>query len=358
MPEKKRILIINPFGIGDVLFSTPLIRNLRFYFPDAFIAVAVQKRILPVLENNPYINKIIPFSRGDFKKLSRKSKIRALRMLFGVINQVRRQRFNLYFDLSLEHRYSLLLKLFGVKPRIGYNYKKRGRFLTDRIDILGYKDKHVAEYHLELLKFLTLKPRFTNIDLFLSQEQKDWAGNFLKQEGVNRGDLLVGIAPFGGETFGKQAEIKHWPIEKYAQICDLLIDRLKAKVIILAGPKEEILLGRLFSFMRNKAISAAQTSIIQLASIVDRCKLIISNDTGPLRFANALGIPTISLFGPVDEKVYGPYPSSVRNVVLKKDFDCRPCYQYFRTPDCQYQLRCLAQISTEEVFQAAERLLE
>ena len=358
MPEKKRILIINPFGMGDVLFCTPLIRNLRFYYPDAFIAVAVQKKVVPVLENNPYINKIIPFSRGDFKVLSRKSKAKALRLLLKTITEVFRHKFDLYFDLSLEHRYSLLLKFFGVRPRIGYNYKNRGRFLTHRIDIEGYRDKHVVEYHLELLRFLALKPRFWNLELFLRQDQKDWAKNFLRQGGIKEGDLLIGIAPFGGETFGRQAEIKHWPIENYAKTSDLLIDRLNAKIVVLVGSKEKENLNHLFSMMRNKAVDTIEASIMQLASIISNCRLVISNDTGPLRFANALNIPTISLFGPVDERVYGPYPPGPKHVVLKKDFDCRPCYQYFRVPECRYDRRCLRAITAQEVFQEAERLLK
>jgi len=359
MPERKRILIINPFGIGDVLFCTPLIRNLRFYYPDAFIAVAVQKKVAPVLENNPYINKVIPFSRGDFKDLSRQSKAKALKLLFKTIAEILRERFNLYFDLSLEHRYSLLLKLFGIRPRIGYNYKNRGRFLTHKIDIQGYTDKHVVEYHLGLLNFLGIKPQFRNLELFLRLGQKDWAKNFLEHKSIKPGDLLVGIAPFGGESFGAQKESRRWPIENYARLADLLIDRLNAKIVILAGPKEKESLKHLFSIMHNKdkTIDAAETSITQLASIINNCQIVISNDAGPLHLTVASNIPSVSLFGPSDEKVYGPYPANPKHIVLSKDFDCRPCYKYFRLAECRYQRRCLTAITVHEVFREAERLL-
>ena len=356
--EQKRILIVNPFGIGDVLFSTPLIRNLRFYYPEAFIAVAVQKRTAPILENNPHIDKIIPFSRGDFKELSRQSKAKALNLLFGVIAEVFRQRFDLCFDLSLEHRYSLLLKFFGVTPRIGYNYKNRGRFLTHKINIEGYRDKHVVEYHLELLKFLDLEPRFRNIELYLRQEQRDWAKDFLKQKGLNEGDLLIGILPFGGQSFGGQAEIRRWPLENHAKLADLLVDKLKVKIVILAGPGEKGNLNHLLTVMHNRAIDASETSIIQLASIIENCRLVISNDAGPLHIVNALNIPNISFFGPVDEEVYGPYPQNPNRIVLKRDFDCRPCYRYFRVPECRYERRCLTQITVGEVFQEAAKLLK
>jgi len=357
MPEEKHILIVNPFGIGDVLFSTPLIRNLRFYYPDAFIAVAVQKKTAPLLENNPNINRVITFSRGDYKDLSRRSRLQALKLLLETIRQVQGLKLDICFDLSLEHRYSLLLKLLNVKQRIGYNYKKRGRFLTDKISIDGYSQEHVVDYHLQLLKFLGLKPREGNLELFLSQSQKDWARDFLDHNGIEKSDLLIGIAPFGGETFASQALIKHWPVENYAKLCDLLIERLKAKIIILSGPQEKAGLNHLLSLMHNKAVHTTEASIMQLAAVTAGCRLVISNDTGPLRFANALNVPSLSLFGPVDEKVYGPYPVSCCNTVLKKDFACRPCYLNFRVSECPYQRRCLTSIKIEEVFLEAENLL-
>jgi len=357
MPQK--ILIINPFGIGDVLFSTPLIKNLRFYYPDAFIAVAVQKKIAAVLENNSNINKIIPFSRGDFKELSRQSRFKAIGVLLRTLGEVRRHKFDLFIDLSLEHRYSLALKFLGVKQRVGYNYKNRGRFLTHRTNIEGYKDKHVVEYHLQLLELLGLKPRFFNSELFLKREEKDWAEAFLNKSGISKDDLIIGIIPGGGASWGRQSYLKHWPGEKFAQVADGLVERIGAKIIIFAGSLDKAIAESVIQKMHQPAINMiARINLRQFIALINQCSLVIANDSGPLHIAVALGIKSVSLFGPVNEQVYGPYPPSPDYVVIKKDLNCRPCYRKFRVPECNYQRRCLTAITVEEVFQEAERLLK
>ena len=137
----------------------------------------------------------------------------------------------------------------------------------------------------------------------------------------------------------------------------MLPKRLNAKIIVLAGPKEKEHFARFLRLLRNKVIDTTDISLMQLAAVINNCKLVVSNDSGPLRFADALGILNISLFGPVDEKVYGPYPASPNKIIFKKDFDCRPCYQNFRTVQCQFNRRCLREISAEEVFKAAEKLI-
>ena len=355
----KRILIINPFGIGDVLFCTPLIRNIRFYYPDAFIAVAVQKKVAPVLENNPSINRVIPFSRGDFKDLSRKSRIKAMGLLFKTLGEIRRSRFDLCIDLSLEHRYSLFLKLMGVRQRVGFNYKHRGRFLTHSINIYGYDGKHVVEYHLELLRFLGKRTEFYNTEIFLRQEERDWAEAFLNSSGVAKDDSVIGIIPGGGASWGRQGYLKHWPKESFTQVADRLAEKLGGKIIIFAGSLDREIAEDIIQKMHQPAINViAKADLRQFIALIGKCKLIITNDAGPLHIAVALGVKNMSLFGPVDEKVYGPYPSGPGNVVLSKDFNCRPCYEYFRVPDCRYQLRCLKEITVDEAYSEAEKLLK
>ena len=356
---EKRILIVNPFGIGDVLFSTPLIKNLRFYYPDAFIAVAVQKKVVPVLENNPNIDKIIAFSRGDFKDLSRQSRLRAIGLLSRTTREILHDRFDICIDLSLEHRYSLFLKLLGFKQRIGFNYKHRGRFLTHRINLDGYEDKHVVEYHLELLKFLEIKPQFWKLELFLKQEEKNWAEAFLEKNGIFKDDLIIAIIPGGGASWGAKANYLQWPYENFAKICDELVKFPRLKIILLGNKADAQICQNIMKILSHKPIGLfGKTSLRQFAALLDKCNLIICNDTGPLHISTALGKRLICLCGPVDERVYGPYPPSPEQFVMKKDFPCRPCYRKFRIPECNYKLRCLTTITVQEVVQEAERLIE
>ena len=357
MPQK--ILIINPFGIGDVLFSTPLIKNLRFYYPDAFIAVAVQKKIAAVLENNPNINKIIPFSRGDFKELCRQSRFKAIGVLLRTIGEVRQHKFDLFIDLSLEHRYSLALKFLGVKQRVGYNYKNRGRFLTHKINIEGYKDKHVVEYHLDLLRFLGKNPKFRNLELHLRQEEKSWAEAFLRENGVSRDDFVVGIIPGGGASWGDKGHYLRWPYENFAKICDELETIPQMKILLFGAKTDVQLCQKITKILKQKPIEVfGKTNLRQFITLLDKCNLVICNDTGPLHISVALEKKIICFCGPVDDRVYGPYPPRSEHIVMKKDFPCRPCYRKFRVPECEYEQRCLIAITVQEVFQEVERLLK
>ncbi|HEO63695.1 MAG TPA: glycosyltransferase family 9 protein [Candidatus Omnitrophica bacterium] len=358
MESMNKILVINPFGIGDVLFTTPLLRNLKNFFPGSRIAFMCGERVAPILENNPHIDEVIAFNRGDFKRYYKQGKLAAIKILWQIVLKLKRYKFNLCFDLSLEHRYSLLLKLLGVKMRIGYDFKGRGRFLTHKIELDEYKDKHVAEYHLELLSFLNLEPRPERLEFFLSSKQKEWAQDFLSLKGVKGSDILIAIAPFGGEAFGEQFEIKQWPAENFASLCNILCERYRAKIVIIAGSKEKNALDSFMDLLYNKdVIDTSSNSLIEAASIISSCSIMVANDTGPLRFADALGVSSVALFGPTDDKVYGFYPPDSRNIAVKKEFPCRPCYRKFRLSGCNYNRRCLRGISVDEVLEAVEKLL-
>ena len=150
-----KFLIINPFGIGDVLFTTPVIKALKQQYPDAFIGYWSNYRVKPILESNPQINRVFALSRGDLKKIYQESFFKGLWGSVKLVWQIKKEHFDICLDFSLDHRYSLLAKIIGIQQRIGFNYKGRGRFLTKSIDLTGYQEKHVVEYYLELLNLPT-----------------------------------------------------------------------------------------------------------------------------------------------------------------------------------------------------------
>ncbi len=355
--QKKRILVVNPYGIGDLIFATPLLRDLKFYYPESEITVLVAERNVPVLENNPNVDSVIPFSRGDFKELRRKSKWKACLKLLRISGKIRASRFNLYIDLSLDYRYSLLTKLLGVKPRLGYNYKNRGRFLTYKIDIDGYEQKHVVEYYSGLLNLLELKPRFRNPEIFISESEKRQAERFLREHNVEEGRILVALAPGGGKTWGESARYKYWPREKFAGLFKRLPSD-EIKIVLIGDSSDMSFCDDLFNLSEAKAVNlCGKTSLRQFFSLLDKSDLVICNDGGVLHAATALDKKIVALFGPSDEKVYGPYPPSGKRIVISKDFPCRPCYHRFRVPECSYDNRCLRQIEVDEVLHGVSVLL-
>ena len=354
----KNFLLINPFGIGDVLFTTPVIRAIKTAYPDSIIGYWCNERTADILKNNPYINIIFPLSRGDLKRIYNESRLKGIFRFLSVLGGIKRGRFNVALDFSLDRRYGFVTKLLGIKKRVGFNYKKRGLFLTDKIELESYNNKHVVEYYLDLLKPLDIKPKGEALDLFIPQKDKIKAKNSLARYGIGENDLLIAIAPGAGASWGKDAAFKHWPPLKFAQLSDKLIDNLKAKVIILGDESERPIADIIVNAAKNKVVDfVGKTSLDESAAILGEVGVLITNDGGPLHRGVALGLKTVSIFGPVDEKVYGPYPPGKNHLVIKKDLSCRPCYKNFRFSGCVNNSRCVKDITLEEVFQAVQSLI-
>ncbi|MDD5560547.1 MAG: glycosyltransferase family 9 protein [Candidatus Omnitrophica bacterium] len=354
----KKFLIINPFGIGDVLFTTPVIKAIKGRYADSFIGYWSNLRVKPILESNPQINMVFALSRGDLKKIYQESFFKGVWSAIKLAREIKKEHFDICLDFSLDHRYSLFAKIIGIGRRIGFNYKGRGRFLTNRMDIDGYHDKHVVEYYLELLKFLDIPACERDLFLAVPSNREVKARNMLAASGIEENDLVIGVAPGAGGSWGKDALCKHWPALKFAQAGDRLVDELKAKVLILGDESEQGIAEVIVHAMRNKPVNfTGKTGLEILPGIIKQCDLVITNDGGPMHMAVALGVKTISVFGPVSEKVYGPFPAGSEHVVLKQDMDCRPCYNNFRLAVCERDRECLRQVSVEAVFDAAAGLL-
>ncbi len=356
--DNLHILVINPFGIGDVLFSTPLLRNLRNNYPDAFIAYLCNKRVAPLLENNPCVNEIFVFEKDEWRALWRRSRFNFVKRFLLFLKQIRRRKFRIAIDLSLGRQYSFFLWFIRVPQRIGFDYKERGIFLTRRIRIEGYHHKHVAGYYLELCKFLDIVPKVRSLEIHLSREEDERARSKLAEKGVDtQRDFIAGIVPGGGASWGKDAGLKHWSCQKFAALAQSLVEKYRAKIILLGDAKEVAICRDIYDAMQTKPLNlAGETDLRELAAYIKQCRMVVCNDGGPLHIAVALGIKTVSIFGPVSEKVYGPFPASFDHIVVSKDVPCRPCYWRFRMPRCEKRI-CLDTIEPSEVMQAVGMLL-
>lgn len=356
-----RILIVNPFGIGDVIFSTPLLEAIAKSFPEASIGYVCNKRAYEVIKSDPHVDRIFIYEKDDFRNLWSVSKLKFFRKLWQFLKVIRAARFDMLIDLSLNYQCSLYLMMIGLPRRIGFNYRKRGKFLTRKIDIDGFNDKHVIEYYLDMLKLLDLDPaRYKGRPrVYVTEADKAWAKQFLTNFGVGDKDIVIGVIPGCGASWGIDAGHRRWNIKGFAKVCDTLIAKYNAKVILLGDIHEAELGERIQKIMKHQAIIACgKTAIGDFLGLIKRCDLVITNDGGPLHMAVGVGTKTISIFGPVDEKIYGPYPIDHDNVVVaRQDLKCRPCYRKFKYNMCK-ERQCLDGISAEEVIDAAGKLIQ
>ncbi|MFZ5801016.1 MAG: lipopolysaccharide heptosyltransferase II [Candidatus Omnitrophota bacterium] len=356
--SRKRILIVNPFGIGDVLFTTPLLRSLKENISGSFIGYVCNARTEKILASNPFVDRIFVFEKDYFRSLAKKSRLKCLKEFLKLLSSIKQERFDLCLDLSLSGQIGFFVWLLGIKERVGFNYKNRGWLLTKGLSFAGYEGKHVVEFYLDLLRKLDIPVSDNQLEIFLSDEEKKRRDDFFKKMGIGAGDRVIAVIPGAGLSWGKDAVVKHWPAENFADIADKCIEKFSSQIIIMGDFKDENACRAVQEKMSGAAVQlCGKTTLRQFAAILNRCSLVITNDGGPLHMAVACGAKTVSLFGPVDEKVYGPYPfEPQRHRVIKKQLDCRPCYRRFKLKECPRRL-CLETINPEEVFGAIEELL-
>lgn len=358
--EYKNILVVNTFGIGDVLFSTPLLGVLKERFDGASIDFMCNSRSRRVLENNRNIRELVIFEKDEFREAFRKSKPGFAGKLFGFMKRIKRGNYDLAIDLSLGHQISLLLAVLGIPERIGFNYRKRGRFFTKKLEIKGFNGKHVARYYLDILKLLGINASDrTELELEASSDASLWADDFVVKNDLG-GKTLMGIAPGGGTSWGEDASLKRWPADNFAYTARKITEKKENVFFLIFGSESEnalceSLAGKLPSNFVNLSGKLALPRVIAL---IKKCKVLLCNDGGLLHVAVAEAVGTVSIFGPVDEKVYGPYSARrIHSVITASRVDCRPCYKNFKYKKCNDR-KCLTAIDRDKVVAAVlERIV-
>jgi len=336
--EYKKILIFNVNWLGDVLFSTAVIRNVRRNFPDSFIACIVPSRCYPVLKGNPHLDEIIIFDEKDRHK--------GIFELLNFVQVLRKKKFDVVYLLHRSFSRALICRLAGIPERIGHHTKKRGFLLTKKI-IPPKKDSlHRIDYYLDIIEKAGLRVEDRHTEFFVSDEDLEFTQAFLNKNSVGKGDLAVVINPGGNWP------PKRWPKDYWAELADKLIEGFKAKVIITGSLADLSLAQHIKERMINKPIIACGAfNIKQLGALAKKADLFITADTGPLHIANSVGEKKIiALFGPTSPEVTGPYP--LKNVtILKKDVGCKvSCYEV----NCKDN-RCMKAITPGDVLKEIKR---
>ena len=339
----KRILIVRTDRIGDVILSTPVIKALRDNYPHAYIAMMVSPYAKDIVEGNPYLDQVIIYDKeGKHKSWPRSIKFS---------QRLKKKKFDLAVILHPINRVHLIIFFAGIPRRIGYN-KKIGFLLTDKIKHtkqLG--QKHELEYNLDLIRHLGIEAEDKNLFMPIRLESEKWADALFKQEGIKEKDLLLTIHP------GASCPSKIWPNDRFAEVADKLIEKYGFKALIVAGPKDIALAKSLIKHMHHAAIDlSGKTSVSQLASLLKRSRLFISNDSGPVHIASAVGVPVVSIFGRTQKglspKRWGPV--GIKNKVLHKEVGCIECLAH----NCIKEFACLKAITVDDCLKAADLIMK
>ena len=334
--KSKRILIFNVNWLGDVLFSTATIRNIRYHFPGSFIACIIPSRCYLILKDNPHLDEIIIFDEKDRHK--------TLVEKWRFVELLKSKGFDMVFLLHRSFTRALLCFLAGIPERIGYYTKKRSLLLTKKFIAPCIQDVHRIDYYLGLIGAWGIKVEDRFSDFFTSDQDRGFADDFLKRNALKRDDFLVAINP-GGNWLPKR-----WPKENWAGLADKLVGELKGKVIITGSQHDIPLAKEIQSLMRQRCVCACGAlNLKQFGALCRRLHLFITGDTGPLHIANSAGTSKIiALFGPTHPSITGPYPQK-NTVILQKNIGCEiPCYRL----ECEDN-RCMKALTVEEVIRTA-----
>lgn len=206
----------------------------------------------------------------------------------------------------------------------------------------------MVHYYLKLARWLKLAPpQHIRPQLFISEPQRERADELLSRWSLNGDDQVVGLNP--GAQFGSS---KCWPAENFAHLAELLVQRWSCKVLLLIGPGEEALGERITELSHADIINtgADWVDLATLKPIIERCRLLITNDTGPRHYAVALGVPAVVMMGPTDPRY--TQANLDHTIVLRHELDCAPCHE----KTCPQNHECMTAITPEAVMDAAATL--
>ena len=329
--------------IGDVLLSTPVIKAVRDACPGSHIAVMVRPYARQIVEGNPYLNEVIAYD----KEGSEKSLAGNLRF----IKSLRNKGFDIAIALHPTTRTHIAASLAGIPVRIGYD-RKYGFLLTRRVPhTKQFGLKHEIDYALDLLRYIGLSPSDRALYMPVTDGAERKMRGIFAENGIREGDLVVAINP------GASCPSKRWRGERFAEAASELTKKHGAKIVVVSGPGDRALGDNVAALIDGRCLNlSGKTEIADLAAVLKLSDLFISNDSGPVHIACALGTPVVAIFGRSDAGLsprrWGP--TGKRDIVLHKDVGCGLCLAH----NCAIGFKCLDAVTVDEVVAAAERLLQ
>jgi len=327
----RKILVIKPRAIGDVVLSTAVLKNLRLAFPRARIDFLTEYANREVVAGNPHVDDVILFHAKRDNG-------------FGLILKIRRRRYDLVFDLFGNPRSAIVTFFSRASHRVGYRFGWRRYCYNVVLEPRG-GEVHNVEFNLDAVRGIGVTPASARIEFPLDSDSEEFAEDFFSREGL-AGSFVVALNPGGGWY------TKRWRIPQFAALADILVAEFGVKVLLVWGPGEENDVEELQSKMSRPSLSLPQTSLKQLGAVLKRCDLFVTNDSGPMHIAAAVGVPVVALFGPTNPHLQGPVGSS-HEVVRNERLFCLGC----NLTDCPIGNPCMVDLGVDEVVEGIRRAL-
>jgi ADP-heptose:LPS heptosyltransferase len=306
LPSIKKILIIKLRDIGDNVFCTPLIKNLKQQLPNTSLSVLTWSYSKPVFEKNPNISYLFDLPKEPSSKDIKKLCIKLNSINFDVIISTHSGRLpsKLLLDINSQHK-------------INNHYRGRNKHYTVLTEESDYY-RSAIERDLDCMRSLGLKPNNTETEIFLTPAETNWAQAELQKHGLNLKIPTILIHPTAGVA------IKEWPIDKFGKLLQMLNQKKNIQLLVLCTKAELSRVQPLLRHLPNLVI-LNELTLRQAMSIIKECALVIDNDSSPSHIAVSFGVPAIVLFSQSIRKIFCPYLENSKYYVFYNDVNCREC---------------------------------
>jgi heptosyltransferase I len=324
----KKILIVKPSSLGDVVHSLPFLNSLKTRFPKTEIHWVIAKGLEGLLECHPMVNRLIVINKHLWKKLSNAgATVKEVKQLF---NDIRKEQYDLVIDLQGLFRSGMITMATAAPVRIGFAEAREGSRFFYNVKVKGGKEVHAVE-------------RYMKIAGALGCDEKDILFAFpLCRNGLGSiKEILCRMETYAVIVPGARWDTKIWAAENYGK----LASALPVSSVVIGAGSDASIAERVVQASGGKAVSfAGRTSVKELVEVMRHARLVISNDSGPMHIAAGFQVPVVAIFGPTSPVRTGPYGEG--NIVIKSDLDCAPCFK----KKCK-DLKCMKGITVEGVLE-------
>ncbi len=337
----RRLLIRSTNWIGDAIMTTPAVQALRRNLPEAQITILTKPWVAPVFENSIHVDAVMLYqSEGRHKGLIGKMRL---------IQELRQYRFDAALVLQNAFEAALIAFLAQIPCRIGYAADGRKWLLTHPLNRPSALTKiHQTQYYLNLLRVFGFHDDHFDLYLRLENDIRNRAQEILEAYGVGLNAPLVGINPSAAYGPAKQ-----WFPERYAELADRIHQLLGAHILLFGGPEDGPFGRQIAQMMHHTPVNlAGKTSLKEAMALIERCRILITNDSGLMHVAAALKVPLVAIFGSTDSGATGPLNPKSR--VVSVPVDCSPCLHR----ECpEGHLNCMDRIDVQTVLLAVKELM-
>jgi heptosyltransferase-2 len=318
------ILVRATNWVGDAVMSLPALRAIRERFSTARISVLAKPWVADLYGRESFIDEIILYSGQSPWRTG---------------HQLRSRRFDCAILLQNAFEAAWIAWLARIPTRIGYKRDGRQLLLTRAVNVPkpGEIPRHERFYYLELLRRAGIIPALPESEAIR-----------LGSGAVPSAKRVIGVSP--GAAYGTA---KRWLPERFAEAAGTLATARGASIALFGSKGERELCGEVAQLLNGHQVInyAGQTTLAQFIDLASGCELFLTNDSGSMHIASALGVPTVAIFGATDDSTTGPTGRNAR--VVRHPVDCSPCL----LRECPIDHRCMTGVGAERVVQEALQLL-